>query len=279
MSELRYPDAGQERPITVAVDGSEYARAAADWAAGEALRRDEALRVVTVASDAADEKAFALLTDTETRLLKANPGLVVQRDALFGDPVHELETASRESAVLVVGSRGHGGFAGLALGSVSMYLAAHAHCPLVVVPRGHAAAAHHGPTVVGVDAHECVQVLRYALDHAECAGGGLRVVHAWLPYPAHSATYISDTDITARQAQEHLSAWLKAAHAEQYDVGSEIRVLRGSPGEVLIEQSRDADLIVAGAHRSWLPRAGRIGPIVHELLVRARCPVAVVPLH
>ncbi len=276
MSELRKPEAAWDLPVAVAVDGSDYAQAAADWAAGEALRRGTPVRVLTVAEDEIDEDSLELLSDTETWLTKIYPGLFVQRDVLVGDPVHELESASREVATLVVGSRGLGGFAGLALGSVSMHLAARAHCPLVVVPQGHAAASHPGPTVVGVDVHDCVQVLRYALDHAEYAGGGLRVVHAWNAYPAHSSTYLSDTDITVWHEQERIFEWLKAARADQYRVGREIKVLRGNPAEVLVEQSRDADLIVAGSHRSLLPRRG-VGSVLHELLMRARCPVAVVP--
>jgi nucleotide-binding universal stress UspA family protein len=278
MSEPRNPEAVWDRPVAVAVDGSDYAQAAADWAAGEAMRRGTPLRVLTVAEDEIDEDSLELISDTETWLTKIHSGLSVQRDALVGDPVHELETASREVATLVVGSRGLGGFAGLALGSVSMHLAARAHCPLVVVPQGHVAASHPGPTVVAVDVHECVQVLRYGLGHAERAGGGLRAVHAWTPYPAHSAMYVSDRDITARHAEEQIVEWLKAARADQYHVHPEIRVLRGRAAEVLIEQSRDADLIVAGSHRSVLPRRA-VGSVLHELLMRARCPVAVVPEH
>jgi nucleotide-binding universal stress UspA family protein len=279
MSELYTPDSYVGRPVTVAVDGSDFARDAADWAAGEAVRGGRPLRVLTVAESPFDEDAFDLLDDTETRLVKAHPGLLVARDALVGDPVRELEAVSRESAVLVVGSRGHGGFAGLLLGSVSFHLAAHAHCPLVVVPQSRACAAHRGPTVVGVDdERDCTQVLRYALDHAEGAGGGLRVVHVWAPYPLHDSTYISDTDITARHARERIAAWLKAVHVEQYRVRPETALVRGDPAKVLVEQSRDADLVVVGAHRGRLPHTGRVGPILHELLLDARSPVAVVPL-
>ena len=295
MMELRKPEADRA-PVAVAVDGSAYAESAADWAAGEALRRGVPLRVLTVLDgvsgsslfgagasapdwDHRAEAALDLLAETEERVVKANPGLVVERDALVGDPVHELEGAAQQASVLVVGSRGRGGFAGLALGSVSLHLAANARCPLVIVPQGHAAAAHPGPTVVGVHTHDCVQVLRYALEHAERAGGGLRVVHAWQPYPVHSSTYISETDITARQAADLLVEQLKEAQAETSGLRPEIKVLRGQAVKVLVEQSRDADLIVAGSHRRWLPLTGAVGPTLRDLLSQARCPVAVVPVH
>lgn len=297
MTETRARESDRNRPVVVGVDGSAYAQAAADWAAGEAMRRDVALRMLAVVdfgtgsspfgvavptSSAWDDRideALRLLSAAETRVTSAYPDLKVERDVMVGDPVPVLEAAGRDAAVLVVGSRGRGGIAGLNLGSVSFHLAAGAHCPLVVVPQGHAAAAHPGPTVIGANMHECLRVLRFGLEHAERAGGGLRVVHVWNPYPGHSATFVSDTDILARHAAEQLSDWLEAADAERFGPRPEIRVLRGHPAEVLIGQPADAGLIVVGAHRGWLPLTGSAGPVLHELLKHSRCPVAVVPAH
>jgi nucleotide-binding universal stress UspA family protein len=59
--------------------------------------------------------------------------LPVQREVVCGHPAKVLVDASTDAGLLVVGSRGHGGFAGLLLGSVSQHVVAHASCPVVVV--------------------------------------------------------------------------------------------------------------------------------------------------
>lgn len=57
-------------------------------------------------------------------------------DAVSGSPAEELLIAAKEADLLVVGSRGAGGFARLVMGSISSQVAQHAHCPVVVIPAG-----------------------------------------------------------------------------------------------------------------------------------------------
>jgi nucleotide-binding universal stress UspA family protein len=141
--------------IIVGVDGSGHSELALEWAMNEAASRQAALTVLTVnpvalsawtgapirseadeparehaemaAKEAAD-KAFGKLAG-DTR-----PASVTVR-AVSGNPAEELITASRDADLVVVGSRGAGGFGRLALGSVSNQVAHHAHSPIVIVPH------------------------------------------------------------------------------------------------------------------------------------------------
>ena len=110
--------------IVVGVDGSESAASALRWAAGEAFRRDCPLTVIAE-SAVADQ-----VQDVAARYPSVHIGLT----RTTGTPARALVEASRGAAMLVVGSRnGHLGGQAL-LGSVSAYCAAHALCPIVIIP-------------------------------------------------------------------------------------------------------------------------------------------------
>ena len=269
------------RPVTVGIDGSDYSLAAAGWAAAEAHRSGVPLHLLAVIGGAQESElaeALAFAQRIEEQLRASHPGLPVKREVRAGNPAHELLTAARDSMLLVTGSRGRGGVAGLPLGSVSMHLAADAPCPVVIVPKGHGAEAHTGPTVVGVNTQHCVNALRFGLAHAQRVGAALRVVHAWMPYPAHSSDqFVSDTDIMARQARTQAAAWVNAAHPEEFDLRPEIEILRGRAGEVLAEQSLSAGLVVVTSRRHRIPGRPGISRVVHDLVADAHSPIALVP--
>ncbi len=133
--------------IVVGIDGSEHSKMALAWAARQASATGAPLTVVTTwefpnsygypvpwpenVDFAADAKA--VLDETVAAVLGATPAIELIREVVRGHPAPVLEEASRTAALLVVGSRGHGQFAGMLLGSVSEYLATHAHCPLVII--------------------------------------------------------------------------------------------------------------------------------------------------
>ncbi|MEN9824155.1 MAG: universal stress protein [Ilumatobacteraceae bacterium] len=135
------------RRIVVGVDGSEDARRAVDWAVDEARLHGWSLELVhgvevgvAAASPYGSGVVLEQLQDAGRQLLDAEVERVRALDVTargildIGSAAYALIEASRDAAMLVVGTRGHGGFHGLLLGSVSTACVHHAHCPVVVVP-------------------------------------------------------------------------------------------------------------------------------------------------
>jgi nucleotide-binding universal stress UspA family protein len=134
-----------EQQITVGVDGSSESRAALRWAV-EHARAGDSITLVHVWSaspamvdvglcDQDDDAAARGLAHREVlraRELLQEPDVTVQSVVLHGDPRREL--CGVDTDLLVVGSRGRGGFAKRLLGTVSEHVVRHAHVPVVVVP-------------------------------------------------------------------------------------------------------------------------------------------------
>ena len=138
--------------IIVGVDGSHDAHRALEWAMKEAAIRHVPLTVVTVHEVAvsgwtghpiilpmdqpdvnkARQAAEEAVAKAAAQLGESQPAVTVW--AVNGLAAQELIEASRDADLLVVGSRGGGGFARLMLGSISDKVTRHAHCPVVVVP-------------------------------------------------------------------------------------------------------------------------------------------------
>ena len=147
---------GPERRIVVGVEGSGYARAALIWALEEAHHRSAVIEVVTCYSPtyvpAAPDLGYVPLDsfDLAAEVEKMQGEVIesaieasdfgneveVRRVLQKGRPADTLMTAAEGAAMLVVGNRGRGGFAGLRLGSVSQAIAHHSPCPLVIVRTG-----------------------------------------------------------------------------------------------------------------------------------------------
>jgi nucleotide-binding universal stress UspA family protein len=78
-------------------------------------------------------QALGVLDGLVAELEKRTPEVDVRTAIEEGNPAKVLIERSKGADLMVVGSRGHGGFAGMLLGSVSQHLVAHAECPVVVV--------------------------------------------------------------------------------------------------------------------------------------------------
>ena len=140
--------------IVVGIDGSPNSQRALDWAMHEAAARHAALTVVAVHEvskgywssspviGAVDDGLLAQLrqsaqamTDKSAAALGDGQPASVSVHAVSGFAAKELIDASQDAALVVVGSRGGGGFARLLMGSVSSQVIDHSACPVVVVPH------------------------------------------------------------------------------------------------------------------------------------------------
>jgi nucleotide-binding universal stress UspA family protein len=137
-----------ERRVVVGVDGSQPSRHALQWAQFMARTLNAAIDAVAVwdipAAMAAMAEAWvddrdpeketaANLHTTLEEVLGSQPLVPVREIVRRGSAARELVQASQGAQLLVVGSRGHGGFTGLLLGSVSSACAEHAHCPVLII--------------------------------------------------------------------------------------------------------------------------------------------------
>jgi nucleotide-binding universal stress UspA family protein len=131
--------------VVVGFDGSEGALHALRWAADEARQRGATLRVVKVwdfmnqpgkkfKPDYGEDDARRELEEAIADLGDLVAGVDVEPMAVNDRPAPGLLEAARGADLVVVGSRGHGGFGGLRLGSVSNQVAHHANIPVVIVP-------------------------------------------------------------------------------------------------------------------------------------------------
>ena len=141
-----------EMTVVVGVDGSEGSRRALRWAAAEAVVRGDALALVhvweppqayaplglgayPVDPEPIREAASELLEGLVAQARELAPGLEIRGELLEGAPAEALLEAARTADLLVVGSRGLGGFRSLLLGAVSQQVTHHAPCPVVIVPE------------------------------------------------------------------------------------------------------------------------------------------------
>jgi nucleotide-binding universal stress UspA family protein len=142
---------GHQQRIVVGVDGSESSKRALRWAIRQAEQTGgrvdavaawhypPAYGVAPVADGGVDFEGDAKRTLAEALAEVSGLAPEVRVDPLIaeGHPATVLLQAARGADLLVVGSRGHGGFTSAMLGSVSLYCVLHAHCPVLVLRDGH----------------------------------------------------------------------------------------------------------------------------------------------
>ncbi|MCX5071165.1 universal stress protein [Streptomyces sp. NBC_00513] len=288
-----------KRTLVVGVDGSPESRAAADWAAREALRRDGRLRVIHAwlwqplevpivqHRDSEASRAQDIVREVEAELTHRHPELALTAEVLQDAPVPALLRAAKEAEMLVLGTRGHGVIAGSLLGSFGQQLIAAAECPVVSVRArdgGPVTGPDEGEVVVGQQGgvEESAEVLGFAFAAASVREVPLRAVRAWTLPPVYGyspgSMWIADQlgglePYEKAALEQALEPWrLRYPEVEVIE-----QVERGSGGHVLLSAASDAQLVVVGRRVRESSVGARVGSVAHAVLHHAVCPVAVVP--
>ncbi|MBT3164195.1 universal stress protein [Streptomyces sp. Vc74B-19] len=284
--------------VVVGVDGSASALTAVETAAREARLRGASLKVVHAfmwpamhvpmgpsplgpSGGGLRSMVERLLADAVGRAEAAVPGVDVSGSVVTGEPLTVLEAQSRAAELVVVGSRGMGGFVGLMVGSTAVHLAAHGRCPVLVV-RGEARS--DGPVVVGVDGSGANSAaVDFAFREADLRDTTLVAVHAWtawnaaLPAPQDPAEPYANPPGALAEGERRRLAEALAGHRERHPgVVVEQRVVHGPTREALIEAGRTARLTVVGARGRGGFTGLLLGSVSQALVHHAPSPVAVV---
>ncbi|MFI6931559.1 universal stress protein [Streptomyces sp. NPDC050287] len=298
------------RHVTAGVDGSTESLAAAHWAAREALRRGASLRLVhawkwhprppsSVPADLSErEWAQQTLDRAVGSVRAAHPGLRIVDRLVADSAVAALLVAAAEAELVVLGSRGLSGVAGVVVGSVSQRVVAGSERPVVLVRSGEASADEHLPVSDGVSPEEipevpyrdvvlgldtrrpCDELIEFAFEAAHRYGAGLHVIHAFnLPSAdgadLHAVTG-SGPEILA--AQERVVVATLRPWCEKFpDVSVTETVSEGRAAAAVVRASSGASLVVVGRRTLGGHLGTHIGPVTHAALHHVACPVAVVP--
>lgn len=283
------------RPVLVGYDGSPGSRAALRWALDEGASTGDPVQLAYVfewlaapalagpayggwLDETARRDAESILEAAANDAARSHPGVDVSGVVLEGPASLLLQERSRGASLLVLGSRGHGGFAGLLVGSTSVTVAAHAHCPVVVV-RGVAPGPEHpaDPVLVGVDGSEqSLLALGFALERAAGRGVALRVVRAWQPPPGRWRPAEGDPARIGAGERAAITELLHGWREKYPQVEVHVDVVADNPAHALIEASRAAQLAVVGSRGRGGLRGMLLGSVSQQLLHHGHCPVAVV---
>jgi nucleotide-binding universal stress UspA family protein len=286
-------------PVVVGFDNSEQAGEALTYAAAQAAHRGVGLRIVTAFGIVVSDLGLGMSAPWDAELVESvkntaereadagaervrseHPGLAVDTVVAPGPAAAVILEQAGDASLVVVGSRGGGGFMGLLLGGTSREVATHCHAPVVVVRNG---VPTGDKVVVGIDGSpDSVGALAFAFDMASREGLRLLAVHTWdvppigaitgvpSPEPPELVKEIANNE--ARAALEELSGF-----SERYpDVEVEHTIVRGSPVKTLVASSEDAAMVIVGSRGRGGFLGLVLGSVSHGVLHHATCNVGVV---
>jgi nucleotide-binding universal stress UspA family protein len=286
------------RTVVVGVDGSTSALRAVRWGAAEAARRQAALRLVAAFGwmvhhlparpRIEDGYRETLLARAREQLAEAGrvaeregAGIEIETQLLEGSPMQVLGSEADRAQLLVLGDRGLTRVEGLLVGSVTIGLATHAACPVVVV-RGEErdpSEAASLPVLVAVDGSSTSDAaIAFAFEAAAAREVSLVALHTWSDnmFDPSLAGVVADWDVVERAERRVLSERVGGWTEKFPDTSVELIVRRDQPAHSLLAQAAEAQLVVVGSRGHGQFVGMVLGSVSNALVHRAPCPVAVV---
>jgi nucleotide-binding universal stress UspA family protein len=265
----------------VGFDGSEHSRVALRWAAS--LASTISLKLVAVEAwhggdPAAAEARADGVRENLARVARQELGSLADQvditfEALQGSDAGAILERVTPDSVLVLGSRGRGGFSALLLGSVSRECVEHARCPVMIVRHERSVPGPENPILVGHDgSSNSVGVLQWAAALGQLTGAEVIAAHVWQARASEVRPRMQQN--LSSSASQNIETWAR-------DVGPGVRPLEieGEPRMALVEAAPrlNAGLLAAGRRGGDGIRALRIGSVASYLVRNSTVPIAIVP--
>jgi len=282
--------------VVVGIDGSDIAIAAARWAGAVATRIGAPLHIVHAMpslgrnlTDAAAAIRAAImsyqadssqifLADAADAVRAAWPDLRIDTESHSEPADRALIVASRTARLIVLGGNELSAARALLLGSTTLAVATHAHCP-VVAWRGGAAAPGRDPIVVGVDGSAHGQVaLEAAFELAEAFDVPVRAVRSWtaaLPPGAPAIPFVVDWEALEAAQLTELVETVDAVNKRHPGVRAECHLEHEGPARALLQHAATAQLIVVGTRGRNALAGALLGSTSLNLLQHSTIPVMV----
>ena len=290
------------KPVVVGFDGSEASCAAVDWAAGEADRRGVSLLVVTVTDDPGASASLMVglpvvpdlvvdaareLAETgSARAAKVLPEARIELEVRHGSAAGHLVEISKGASLLVVGNTRRSELGSLVSGSVAFALCAHAHSPVVVVPGNARQGAATRGVLVGVDGSPAsAAAVGLAAEAAVRSGVPLNILSAWsVPVTGgwiNSSWDAGGSDLTWNDALRDAATALvdqsaAGVRSRHPDLTVAVTVSHNTAAQALVDEGRDAHLVVVGSRGRGGFASLVLGSVSHILMHESRSPVMVV---
>lgn len=290
-------------PVVVGYDASEAAESALEWAGREARARGCSLQVVYVRDEhdtglaprvdghdlGSDTGAWPVVEEAAARVRDVVPGVETETYVEYASPAAALVGMSRGASLVAVGSAPHRVLVEELRGSVALQLAAHAHCPVAVVPvLPGVRIAGERRVVVGFDgSRPAARAVEHAAEAAWYGALPVRVVVAWRPGPAEWVESFAlghlprdATEATAErtlaEGLEHLRRHVESRGWRPGALEAEGLVREGRAVDVLHQEAPEADRLVVGTRGRGGFASLLLGSVSHTMIRVAPCAVVVV---